>query len=372
MLKVKNKNLFFILIIFFLFSFSLPLFASEVDGTISPSPQWAFGENLGWINFACDNCNVHILDTGLTGYAWSKNYGWINLSPDNAGVTNNCNGQLGGLAWSKTLGWIDFGGVTIDALGKFTGKTFGLGTPKAGKINFDCDNCDIQTDWRQCALRSSPAQVIINSIVDNTIPTISADIQIKNEGLTPTEYFVEWCVVSDIANACGGGDDVYYSAESKLLNPAEIWNDIKTATVPTVGTYYFKLVAHYGVNFSVAAKVFNAISSSGGGGGSSGGGGSVVLDLCLNISGIQSFVPVGYVKVGNDCILATSPEVSSMFNTADLNRDHIVDSIDFSILLYFWKKAPPFSNIYVDINKDNNVDSIDFSIMLSQWGFKTI
>src|SRR3990167_9095903 len=29
--------------------------------------------------------------------------------------------------------------------------------------------------------------------------------------------------------------------------------------------------------------------------------------------------------------------------------------------------APPFANSYVDVNKDGKVDSVDFSILLYQW-----
>jgi hypothetical protein len=52
---------------------------------------------------------------------------------------------------------------------------------------------------------------------------------------------------------------------------------------------------------------------------------------------------------------------------ADFNLDGIVDTVDFSILLYFWKTKPPFKNACVDINGDERVDSIDFSILLYQW-----
>ena len=61
--------------------------------------------------------------------------------------------------------------------------------------------------------------------------------------------------------------------------------------------------------------------------------------------------------------IGTTPEPTTTFSTADFNRDHVVDSIDFSILLYFWKKTPPFKNLYVDINKDAKVNPIDFSIL---------
>ncbi|MFA6514776.1 MAG: dockerin type I domain-containing protein [Candidatus Paceibacterota bacterium] len=324
---IKFYKIYFFLFIFFSFTFSV--FASNVDGTITPSPKYAFGENLGWINFGCDNCNVHITDTGITGYAWSKSHGWINLSPSGSGVTNNCSGILGGKAWSKSLGWVDFSGVTIDTLGKFTGMAGTPGT-KAGRINFNCDSCGVTTEWQQCLLRESPAQVLINSITNSTIPQISANITITNEGNIDTEYQYEWCVVSDISNDCGGGDDVYYSSGAKLIAHGDTWTTTKDATVPISGTYYFKLVAHYGVHFSTSTKLFNAVSSGGGGAVSS------VIDIFK-------------------------------FNVADFSRDYKVNSIDFSILLYFWKAPSPFKNLYVDINKDNKVDSVDFSILLYEW-----
>lgn len=335
-------NKFYFSIIIFIFSgFLFQAHASNVDGIITPNPKYAFGENLGWINFGCDNCNVHVTDTGLTGYAWSKQYGWINLSPDNSGVTNNCSGELGGRAWSRTLGWIDFSGVVIDNTGKFTG-TAGTPGTKAGRINFSCDSCNVSTDWQQCSLRESPAQVLINSISDSTIPSISANITITNEGNIDTEYQYEWCVVSDINNSCGGGDDVYYASGAKLILSGESWDTTKSAVVNNPGAYYFKLVAFYGVNSSTSSQVFNAIASSGGGGGGGGGG-------------------------NNNVILNTINDLFN-YNIADLNRDGKVNSVDFSIMLYFWKKTPPFNNQYVDINKDGKVNSVDFSILLYHWG----
>ena len=175
----------------------------------------------------------------------------------------------------------------------------------------------------------------MNSITNSIVPTITADITISNEGLIDTEYQYEWCVVSEIGNTCGGGDDVFYASAAKLIVARADWTTTKDATVPDTGTYYFKLVVHYGVNYSTASQLFTAVSGGGGGGG-------------------------------------TSIIKSSNYDTADFNRDHYIDSIDFSILLYFWKKSSPFSNAYVDINKDNQVNSIDFSILLSQWGRITI
>lgn len=110
--------------------------------------SYAWGENLSWINFAPPTGNVKVTDTAVTGYAWSQNYGWINMSPTNGGVTNNTSGQLGGNAWSSGLGgWIPFDGVTINSSGKFTGIA-GIAGTTVGRINFDCTNCNVITDWR--------------------------------------------------------------------------------------------------------------------------------------------------------------------------------------------------------------------------------
>ncbi|MCU0653284.1 MAG: dockerin type I repeat-containing protein, partial [Candidatus Pacebacteria bacterium] len=59
------------------------------------------------------------------------------------------------------------------------------------------------------------------------------------------------------------------------------------------------------------------------------------------------------------------------FATADLNGDGKVNSVDFSILLYYWKSKVALKNPLVDINRDGKVNSVDFSIMLYQWSKKT-
>jgi hypothetical protein len=192
----------------------------------------------------------------------------------------------------------------------------------------------------------SPAQVIINSVTANSLSSILANITITNEGLSGYEYDYEWCVVNSLSNNCGGNDDVYYASAAKFINPSESWNTALSATATTAGTYYFKLVVHFGTDSSSASRVFTVSSSSGGGGG--GGGGSGGGNITNNTT------------TGGAC------------NGADFNKNKVVDSVDFSILLYFWKRVAPFKNPCVDINVDSKVDSVDFSIMLFQWGKKSI
>jgi len=69
---VTSKNF---LIIFLLVFATLPFFtfASTTDGTIDSTYKYAWGANIGWINFGTSGGNVHITDSALTGYVWSAN-----------------------------------------------------------------------------------------------------------------------------------------------------------------------------------------------------------------------------------------------------------------------------------------------------------
>ncbi len=197
-------------------------------------------------------------------------------------------------------------------------------------------------------VRGSPAQVIIRDVTDVSTPSIAADVTITNEGSTGYEYQYEWCVVSSQSDSCGGGDDVYYASAAKYINVGEDWNTTLSATVPNAGTYFFKLVVYFGSESSGSSRSFTATSQSSGGGAASGGGGGG--------GGGGGVVSVPVVTVASAC------------SGADLNGDKKVNSIDFSILLAFWKTNPPFKNTCVDLNGDKKVNSIDFSILLSRWG----
>ncbi len=164
-------------------------------GTINSTFKYGWGENFGWINFApTDSSNNYhgltITDSAVTGYAWSKTYGWINFSPSNGGVTNSCTGELSGYAWSTELGWIPLSGVTINSSGEFTG-TGGSTSVPAGRITFDCDHCDVRTDWRHCSVASCG-----NGIIESGE---ACDNGSSNNGTCP-----KTCSTSCTVNSCGG------------------------------------------------------------------------------------------------------------------------------------------------------------------------
>lgn len=126
--------------------------ASATNGTIDSVSKYAWGEDLGWLNFGTSGGAVQVTDAALTGYAWSEHYGWINLAPTGSGVTNNAEGDLEGSAWGENVGYIDFSNVSISSSGVFAGTA---SSTIAGRISFDCTNCAVATDWRPASVRSA-------------------------------------------------------------------------------------------------------------------------------------------------------------------------------------------------------------------------
>ncbi len=123
--------------------------ASSTDGTIDSTYKYAWSENTGWINFHPANSEIHITDSGLSGYALSETIGWIYLGD----ITNDGEGNLSGYAWSENTGWIKFnptnGGVIINSSGEFTGSALG---ENIGWIIFSGDY-KVKTDWRPQSAR---------------------------------------------------------------------------------------------------------------------------------------------------------------------------------------------------------------------------
>jgi peptidoglycan hydrolase-like protein with peptidoglycan-binding domain len=123
-----------------------PSAVAGAEGTIDATYKYAWGDQMGWINFAPSESTITVSDDTVTGYAWSDGFGWINFAPSTGGVSNNGAGELSGYAWSQHGGWINFSGVDIDtSTGRFSGTAM---SDAAGTISFDCSECDVRTTWR--------------------------------------------------------------------------------------------------------------------------------------------------------------------------------------------------------------------------------
>jgi hypothetical protein len=96
------------------------------DGSANP-PKYAWGENIGHLNFADANGRtqgVEVYQTGATqflkGFIWAENVGWINVGGGGAPYANtngtnfgvnidSVTGEMSGYAWGENIGWINFG-----------------------------------------------------------------------------------------------------------------------------------------------------------------------------------------------------------------------------------------------------------------------
>jgi hypothetical protein len=193
------------------------------------------------------------------------------------------------------------------------------------------------------ATPGAPAQVSIVSVSDVSIPSIVAEVRIMNDGVSAYTYQYSWCVTNSEVNLCGGGDDVFSSSASRLIQSGEEWATNLNATVLEAGTYWFHLEAAFGSDTAYASQSFVAVSvtesseEESRGGSSSSGGGSRRSRSCVG---------------------------------ADSNRDGKVNLVDFSILIAFYNVKVPLGNPCADINNDGKVNVVDFSILLTQWGKK--
>lgn len=162
-------------VLLFLFGLFLPLSYASA-GVVIGAYKYAWSDNVGYINFG----DVYVDASRLTGYAWSENAGWIKMNPENGGVFNDGRGNLSGSAWGEQLGWIDFDNVSIiTSSGKFSGTASGS---SAGTITFDCQYCDVRSDWKILAFgggggavgfpssASTPAQSLPPVVVTHNEP----------------------------------------------------------------------------------------------------------------------------------------------------------------------------------------------------------
>ncbi len=126
--------------------------SSRGGTTIDAVNRYAWGANIGWIDWNQGDYGAVIGQSVCSGFIYSANVGWINLGngrPANGssygnnsgtdfGVNVDSSGNLSGLAWGANIGWINFvasGNPAVDLItGKFSGYAWGA---NVGWINLN-------------------------------------------------------------------------------------------------------------------------------------------------------------------------------------------------------------------------------------------
>jgi hypothetical protein len=130
--------------------------------TIDPSNQYAYGANIGWINWRGDaNSGASIGEYVCSGYLWASNVGWINLgngaptngihyqnvSSNDFGVNHDGRGNLRGSAYGANIGWINFEAGGAPKVDLKTGKLSGYAySANCGWIGLGNGFAFVQTD----------------------------------------------------------------------------------------------------------------------------------------------------------------------------------------------------------------------------------
>lgn len=215
------KRITFLLITVIILTLPSFSFASSTNGTIDTVNRYAWGENIGWVDFGDSTEPVTITDDVLSGSAWTENVGWIILNcvttdscdDVNYKVINDGEGNLSGYGWGENIGWLDFdsagGQVAIDTDGIFSGAAW---SENAGWIIFNCsvtDSCDdvnyyVETDWRPQSSRPD----CNNGIDDDTDGAIDYPDDDGCDSLDDTNEVSE-TTPSEEPTGTGGGSGSY-------------------------------------------------------------------------------------------------------------------------------------------------------------------
>ncbi len=138
--KIRNRNFYPVLLLALLLSLLVFTVTYASVFNIDNTNKWAYGTNIGWLNFKDSNGGMQVFSDHLEGYVWAENVGWIRLGTYESGgthtyandaagtygINNDGCGNLSGYAWGTNIGWVNFNPsdsqVTIDPLtGDFDG-----------------------------------------------------------------------------------------------------------------------------------------------------------------------------------------------------------------------------------------------------------
>ncbi len=130
--------------------------------TIDSVNRYAYGANLGWLNWVANTNNGAVIGAYVcSGYIYSANVGWVNLgsgSPTNGiyyqnlsandfGVNQDGLGNLSGYAYGANIGWINFTNTGAPRINMITGKMSGyVWSANCGWISLSNAVAYVQTD----------------------------------------------------------------------------------------------------------------------------------------------------------------------------------------------------------------------------------
>lgn len=175
----------------------------------------------------------------LTGYAWGENVGWINFTDSAATINNDAvatTGELKGYAWAENIGWINFNCSNDGSCGTTNFKV----SADLSILGLPCASCPA---CRSCPVCEAPIPGTTPAPSDTAPPVVS---EISISSISHNSAQITWKTNEITDSIAEYGVDTSY----KFLtgNPADISTkvlihsiDLKNLLLYTV--YHFKIIS---------------------------------------------------------------------------------------------------------------------------------
>jgi hypothetical protein len=275
--------------------FALVRVQGAINTTIDPANRYAYGANLGWIDWGNTANGAVIGQYYCAGNLYVANAGWINLgggapldgihyqnlSATDFGINNDGLGNLRGYAYGANIGWINFeanGAPKVDLkTGKFSGSIY---SANCGWISLNNAVAFVQTDtlW--------PGELDVNGLpiaweltwfgTTGINPAADPD----GDGMSNEQEYVAGTnplngtsdlMITDLAVSASGNTAtitwssvptrLYYLEESPSLN-APVWSDSGLGLIsPDVGSSTTRTVNQSGATRFYRVRAVLPLSS---------------------------------------------------------------------------------------------------------------
>ena len=184
--------------------------------TIDPANRYAYGANLGWVDWRGDtNSGAVIGEYVCAGYFYSANVGWINLgggAPTNGiqyqnlsasdfGVNQDGLGNLRGYAWGANIGWLNFEATGTPKVDLLTGNLSGYAySANGGWISLSNATAQVQTDTIQPGQLAPNGLPIAWLLANFGTTNVSANADPDGDGMSNLQEYLAGTNPNDAAD----------------------------------------------------------------------------------------------------------------------------------------------------------------------------
>ena len=298
---------------------------------------YIWGENVGWIKLGDNSCTGNDCCQTGTSYGYENDSNSTDDDGDGVvddwGVNNNISGILSGYAWGENIGWINFKdasgnnyhGARIDTNGNFSNYAWG---ENVGWINMNCSNNDscntvdfkVKTSWSSAVTPSSP--IYGSAFIGLTPPTGGFSIVINDDA--------EETDSRDVTLTLNGGPDAvdvmisnfsnFQDGIKKDYETTKTWTLTECEGVKTVFVKFYNLL---GMSSDITSDSITLVAPS----------------PLSPLSPEAQQVDVNQdskIDILDFNLVMINWGVVTEGNIADLNDDNMVGIFDFNLLMIHW------------------------------------